>query len=121
MEKIQSKNKDPKLDLKCKDWKYVESKDPSLVEPLNFWIKQYGFEGQLQTSKIQILKGQITQSTKNKDKKKCKQGWVQLGEWEKSPAAKERGSRQTEALYNKREQDKCSPRQRRKWLNHLPG
>ena len=43
---------EPRDKLECKDWKWIESKDKSLVVPLNLWITEFKFKGKLTVTDV---------------------------------------------------------------------
>lgn len=52
-------SQDPKQQLACKDWRYVEMNCPSKVIHPNLWINKYEFAGQLNTQRFVDLQDKI--------------------------------------------------------------
>ncbi|XP_077434989.1 uncharacterized protein LOC144059629 [Vanacampus margaritifer] len=73
--------KDPKQQLTCKDWKFVENQCPSKTKHLNLWITKYEFAGQLNTQKIFNLQDKIKTTRKDNKKKMSKDGYEDTEFW----------------------------------------
>lgn len=107
--------------LECKDWKYIECKEPDKVKYLALWVKQYGFDGKLQIQKLEKLITDIEKQCKNNsDKMKKKQGIDEARFWLSEAHKRKEGERRSkesvknkEVMYQRKEDDEEVVRRRR--------
>lgn len=106
--------------LECKDWKYIEHKDPDKIKPLPLWVKQYGFDGKLQVIKVEKLIIDIGQRCNNNSNKMKKQGIDEARFWLSEAHKRKEGERRRaestknkEVMYQRKEDDEEVVRRRR--------
>nr|XP_049599211.1 uncharacterized protein LOC125982522 [Syngnathus scovelli] len=100
--------------LKCKDRKIIERRDPDRFKNLDKWFKKYKFEGQLKTTKLIELRGAMKEETKRDPRKMKKEGDEDVVFWLKVAAERERGEKERveKALYCRKEDDETGPNNR---------
>ena len=92
MGKCNSKNTG-KEKLECKDWKYVELKNPQKTKHLEKWIKNYRFNGQLNGQDLCKLQGAMEQKHKGNLKGMNKEGYEDVMWWRAEAKKREEGER----------------------------
>lgn len=115
MGKGQSKESKKLLEeLPCKDWKVVLKQDPSAIDPLCYWIKQYNFNGKLSTAGVRDLQQKIKEKCKQKDNKMRKEGYEQTQVWMKIAGQREEGERRARQGREERKKQDVTEEQKEK-------